>query len=525
MSVARQVPQPAPEPPVQPTANVSAGEGYKNSESSRLLCAAAYLNSGFRKQVVKKYSHEQCKAFAPSFGIDLATVVQHCHRAERKLNQREWWLLLPAAVIGYIWLSNASAVVVTPETAANYALIVVAAYLLGFAICLFYDWHTNFIVTHNFIRGRFDPDTLLELEDQNIGHLRASEGGNVLIYSGFTPFVGSGLNLTGWSFALDLRKPCEPGLGAVTHSPEETASNTPRHARIPEEVSIHALYDRVSSDLAELDLDRLSVEDKLYVNGQDIRDDKRFLRNPLSAPQNHVDAEVVRNAMLESEQRLRHYRCIRVVDWSGELVLSIFLRFSKLSHNLFAEASYFLLTPVATQYRRIDSMTPHLTFRRVFSMITKAAFATPFLILLSPLILLGRAHERVSLWLSRREQRKCIVDNPSYDYGADFSLRQWASSNEYQRYFQKLDKEMYLKVLEKNILDSILSFLEEKNVDVSELKQRQTAILNTGVIVSGGTLAAGSLAVGEGAKTSTTTNVTNRISRFAAKAAAVAGKH
>ena len=57
---------------------------------------------------------------------------------------------------------------------------------------------------------------------------------------------------------------------------------------------------------------------------------------------------------------------------------------------------------------------------------------------------------------------------------------------------------MYLKVLEKNILDSILTFLEENDVDVSELKQRQTMILNQGVILSGGSMTTESLSVRRG---------------------------
>ena len=75
-----------------------------------------------------------------------------------------------------------------------------------------------------------------------------------------------------------------------------------------------------------------------------------------------------------------------------------------------------------------------------------------------------------------------------------------------------LDKEMYLKVLEKNILDSILTFLEENDVDVSELKQRQSIILNNGVIVSGGSMTTQNLSVGTGA---TVENVRQKITQMA----------
>lgn len=516
MSVAQRVPLPPVAPTFPAITRTAAGEAYKKSESSRLLCAAAYLNMAFRRQAIKKYVEETHKAFAPSFGIDLATVVRHCLLAEKKLKQREWWLLPPALLAYYIWLTNVSATVVTPEQASNFLIVVLLALLGSFVVCLWYEWRAYSIVSRNFMRGKFDSDALLQTDDPRLGQVMTSENGNVLIYSGFTPFVGSGLSIGGWSFALDLRKPRDADASGM---PASLASST---STVAGPVNVEDLYARISRDLAGLQLERVSVEDKLYVNGRDIRDDQRFLKDPLARVQNRVGADVIEAAMLRSEERLRHYRCVRVVDWSGELVLSIFLRVAKLSHNLFVEASYFLLTPVANQYRKVDSMPASLTLRRLAWMVVKTFFLSPFLMLFAPFLLLARLQNRLAIWSHNREERKQILDNPSYDYGADFSLREWASSNEYRRYFQKLDKEMYFKVLEKNILDSILTFLEERNVDVSEFKQRQTTILNNGVIVSGGTLTANNLAVGEQAKSTST--MTDKVTKFASRATA-AGKH
>jgi hypothetical protein len=58
---------------------------------------------------------------------------------------------------------------------------------------------------------------------------------------------------------------------------------------------------------------------------------------------------------------------------------------------------------------------------------------------------------------------------------------------------------MYVKVIERQVLDSILHYLDERNVDTSDVKQRQTAILNQGVIVSGGgsVVNSGAMSVGD----------------------------
>jgi hypothetical protein len=96
---------------------------------------------------------------------------------------------------------------------------------------------------------------------------------------------------------------------------------------------------------------------------------------------------------------------------------------------------------------------------------------------------------------------RLIREKSDFDYGAVASVRGEASALEYQRYFQKLDKEMYMKILERKILDGIIEFLDMRNIDTSDLKERQTTILNSGGIVSGGSIPTENLAVGERART------------------------
>jgi hypothetical protein len=477
------------------------GEAYKYAETTRLLCAAAWLDSGFRDTVLKWYHEDnRHRATAPNFGVDMATVTRHCARARAALNSREAWLMIPAflAIIALAAVSVPGLVLV---------------YLVAFAICFVYTSRARSIATKYFMRGKFNPDALLGQDQATSASLREAESGNCLVYSGFTPFVGSGENIGGWSFALDLRK-CADGSGEPrTRDLSQTV--VVMNSQPGERISLADLYDRVDRDISDLHLDRVFIDDKLYINGRDIRDDKRFLDHPLACPRNRVTPEVMKQAMLEhAEQKLRHYRCIRVVDWNGEQVLSIFLRFSRVSHNLFVEATYFLLTPVGDRFRKVDSLDAEMTFRRAFETTMWAGIAAPFLTVWAPFALLQRVMEVIRESSKRRQEEKQIVEDPSFDYGAALSCRQWASPHQYRRYFQKLDKEMYFKVLEKNILDSILTFLEENNVDVSELKQRQAMILNNGVIVSGGSMTTENLAVGEGAKVD---NLKQKVTNIAAR--------
>ena len=61
-------------------------------------------------------------------------------------------------------------------------------------------------------------------------------------------------------------------------------------------------------------------------------------------------------------------------------------------------------------------------------------------------------------------------------------------------------KKKYFKIIDKRIFNLIGDFLESKNIDPSEFKERETSILNQGVIVSGGSLSGENITVGKGAK-------------------------
>jgi hypothetical protein len=97
--------------------------------------------------------------------------------------------------------------------------------------------------------------------------------------------------------------------------------------------------------------------------------------------------------------------------------------------------------------------------------------------------------------------------NPMYNYGAVQSIREQAASPNYRMYFQKLDKEMHVKTIEQNILDAIIDFLDNHGVDTASLRERQSTILNNGVIVTGGSIHADNFAVGNQATASFTSKL------------------
>jgi hypothetical protein len=131
------------------------------------------------------------------------------------------------------------------------------------------------------------------------------------------------------------------------------------------------------------------------------------------------------------------------------------------------------------------------------------------------LSIVGRAFRRtLPLWLRspapivrplfrmRREARQLrrVKRDFFFDYGAPATALDRARSTEYSRYFQVLDREMYVKVLERCVLDTIVEFLDRHDVDTTELTERRETIINNGIMVPGGSVQAHNIAVGEGAK-------------------------
>jgi hypothetical protein len=207
---------------------------------------------------------------------------------------------------------------------------------------------------------------------------------------------------------------------------------------------------------------------------------------------------------------IRHYKWLRIFDWDHELILSYFLRFSLWGDHLFVEVNRFLLPPLQETYRKIDQLAePYGLIEqvgRIGGLLVGCVVAGPFIAIWNTLLLLGRWLKEAAKmdpfdWKRRRRAAR-IRRETGFDYGAETSLRMQFSRNAYNHYFQKLDHEMYSKVFEKQILEALITFLAEHNIDTSDIKERQNAILNTGLIMQGGELQTEALAVGSGAHSS-----------------------
>jgi hypothetical protein len=160
------------------------------------------------------------------------------------------------------------------------------------------------------------------------------------------------------------------------------------------------------------------------------------------------------------------------------------------------EAKYFVLPPLSERFHYIDKIQTPPTLMQQIDLLWQSIVIS--------LLLWPRSFCQAIEWLLRPviDFIKNTIDilfikeNPEFNYGAVSSIRENESSAFYRHYFQILDKDMFVKTLENALFEELVEFLDSKNIDTSELKSRQTQILNEGIIMSGGEINSKALSVG-----------------------------
>jgi hypothetical protein len=447
---------------------------------TRYLCAAAYRDTAFCNTVIER-SHEKFRAAAPEIGVDVALVAKHCRQADRSKALRDFALGVLSIIAWLLVLPAFS----DDDFDAFPTTFVVLLWLAATSILMIEATATMRVVQPKFGRTA-------TLADQ-IQARTPEKTANVVVYSGFSPFVGSGADLGGWSFAVDLER------GKRDASIE-----------VPKAFELADLYSYVGQAFEYLEIPNLRLGRKLFVSGQAIRENRDFLPGIYGPPVSYVDEGIVRTYSDGDCKGVRHYLSVEVTDWEGELVVSQFIHFRKLPTKLFVELSAFLLPPLKPDFYEIDRLHSNMRPKDYFAFLVASAIKAPFLLVFALFIVYGRISRAIGKSSANRKLRDEIEENLLFDYGAKQSLREIATSTQWRMYFQKLDKEMHQKILQQQFIDSLVDFLDTHGIDTSEIKERAMHILNNGVIVSGGSINAQGLAVGAGAQ-STIQNVMQQV--------------
>jgi hypothetical protein len=433
---------------------------------TRFLAAAAYLDEDFRGKALSQTMQQKYRFIAPSYGVNIGCVVRHCIASRRLSRRRD--LLLTALIVVGIWslhlpllfsvglfaLGVFVAVGLTsPGLKFRWRVVLSLVAYVAFAgfvlhpLSLLTALGAWFVVAVDKYERRyrvvarrmnskaFNPDApaygrekpdQYELDKKRTAHLEGHQDGNVVVYSGFSPFIGSGHEVKRWSFAVDLQQPQQPqqprdGLEAGLTSPIELAE----------------VYAHVVGAMKSLDLDGLRVADRFYVSGRHVGVDPQLFFHPKKPqerfPRLRYEIEDLAALQAKPTELVRQYADIKLAIWQSELILSTFVRFSQTSHYLFVETNFFVLPPLKSNYYGINTLRPRPTGHELSRLVVESATSTPLLWVQAPL--------RVAKWMARpvsrrRRQRRVaheIEANLRFDYGAKGSVREIGSDERYAK--------------------------------------------------------------------------------------------
>jgi len=293
------------------------------------------------------------------------------------------------------------------------------------------------------------------------------------VYSGFNPFVGSGLNVRTWSFAQRLIKADLTGAG----------NNEYRDAMPFTAESLIGRLKRMISGLRddenpETRLPGLVVTDHVLVEGTHAGPYRNALRSDPGSKE--VEAAIA-HVIAHSSDVARHYLACQVASWGGEVVTSVFVHVSLQGRTLYLEYSVYALPPTRKEYHVIDEVgatSPASVARAACKGIFRfpQALLAPRRLAWAPGELLAALRARTDGTLTVRRRN---------NIGAQVSAREAACGDADESYFQLRDIVQHSQVVERRMISTVGEFLKERGVDTSEFWQRATTILNQGVINAG----------------------------------------
>ena len=294
------------------------------------------------------------------------------------------------------------------------------------------------------------------------------------VYSGFEPFVGSGVNIRTWSFAQRLVHADATGEGTEEYGEDELPFSS---AELID--SLRKMITGLAADAnPETMLRGLIVTDRVFLEGTHAIPYMQVLQ---SEPGSLEVAHAIDHVIANSSDAARHYLACQVASWGGEVVTSIFVHVSLQGRTLYLEYCVYALPPTRTDYQAIDEVgaTGPASIARA---VGKSIFTLP-----DTVIAPGRlAHGLTDLLGALRATKDGTrTVRRRSNIGARVSARELACGDAAESYFQLRDIVQHFKIIERRLIATVGEFLDDCGADTSEFWQRATTILNQGIINAG----------------------------------------
>ncbi len=530
------------------------------SAATRHLSVAAYVDSHFRRAALTGVHDRPRRTVAPSYGFDIVPVLYHCRRSWRHdvirdasftgfggilmltapiqfmtvaslvitvfllsawatliaggvrlfrsggsmAAWREWMVRAALLFVGGIVLSILVPLLLAPLLVTSAVTLVTetpAAFAIGPVVVVAMMVLAGISIGSSIVRqlsldaiaaGDITWNDKLTYRLRQIGEQQYSQ---VSRYAGFRPYLGAGAELTTWSFVQRLMP--KDGSGPEMSRQVELFPTPFTAVQLLDHLRARLEGFRVNPEPSQR-LTGFQVSEHVFVSG----------RYPYLFPENQITRARRADVITNPEGPARHALACQVSSWDGEIVATIYLHASVQGGMLYLELSTHALTPTRSAYQvidEIDGVGGAAMARALWTGVRQLGGD----VLLAPARLALAGFDAL---------RAAMADNPvahgqpaqaaapSLDAGARLSVRELATTELADNYFQLRDVFKFVKLVERRILADLDDFLAEHDVDTSDYQESSRVVLNGNIINNGinntgsGTVSVTDSAIGSGTK-------------------------
>ncbi len=362
--------------------------------------------------------------------------------------------------------------------------------------------------------GRFDRAP--EEVEERIARVAAAQRGNMTIYGGDNPFIGTGPRLLNedWSIAIELDR--APGPGRSSSRPAHRSGSYVPIDPVELHHVIRARLLKVKDEGLPPNerITALSMHDHVVGDGN-CRWDSPVIDQARTTPYSQASPEAIDALIRHPAAGLRYYLRVCVSDegqpvWARrrevigstdqEIAVSAFVYVAVEGRMLYLQFVPTVLPPIYQAYHLVDRL-PRVSSSEFMVKVVLHTARTSFRDLVrAPLGVIGAAARAISERRSYRSEIKSASDYVFADMGARISVRESGGSAAGRTFIQVLDTVKYTRIVQRLVLGTVLDFLTEKGVDTSAYQESASAIITNSYTIHGnvGAMATGSHGRAEG---------------------------
>lgn len=444
---------------------------------TRMLCSTVHLKGAFADHILDNLVDPTHRAMAPNWNIDTPTLVRHAAQARQRRTQRDTQLLWVFLFLVVSEIAAVGLVATGRISIALFALFAVGAWVAAWVASFAAVW-THYALIHQSsiaaigikgaeLRAEEPPPLDPDIEEA----LASADSANAILFSGPSPFIGSGELLDRWTVTVDLQTGTKRSDGG--RETPERFSNADLHDALARSIPTAIGPDpRVGTRLYVVGGHAIAVGG-LFRAGPVPDDGEALVRFRRPVPS--VPESVIRRFMDKPHQSARPYTFFELTAWDGQVVVTLFVRVLVTYPTLFVEMAVCALRPPQGRYGEVGTIRlgPGVhrwpIFRSVLPMAMRLMLGAP-----------GREYRLLrgkrSYRLALKDLELTLKERFDVNFSAGPSLREEIARNDNPLHFGFVDEEMFYRIFNQASMDCLRTWLVDKKVDVTDFDRQQVKI-------------------------------------------------